>query len=71
MDGKLVFNSYIAKMLLTQYNHKIIDLKKHREGGVIFIFESSNDIDKHIQDIRNNSMKGDNKCLKNVKDMQT
>ena len=70
MDGKLVFNSYIAKQLLTQYNHQIIDLKKHNNGSVIFIFRKDKDIEKHIQDISNNSTKGVKTCQRNKQDMQ-
>lgn len=42
-DGKLVFNSYIARRLLVDYGHPIIDLKKdrNRENGTIFVFEKT------------------------------
>ena len=62
VKGKLVFNSFIAKQLLIKYNHKIIDLKKHRDSNnVIFVFENNSNIDKDIQEIKNNSMRGDKK----------
>lgn len=70
MNGKLVFNSYIAKQLLTQYHYQIIDLKKHHNGGVIFVFKNDDKIEQHIQDIKNNSMRGDNVCQNHKKDMQ-
>lgn len=43
MNTKLIFNSYIAKQLITKYNHQIIDLLKDhkRENGVIFVFEET------------------------------
>ena len=61
-DGKLVFNSYIARELLVNYGCKIIDLKKHRNNNsTIFVFENNPNIEEYINDIMNNSMKGDKK----------
>lgn len=42
MDGKAIFNSYIAKQLLLKGN-KIIDLQpdKRKYGSVIFYFEET------------------------------
>ena len=72
-DGKLIFNSYIARELLVNYGCKIIDLKKNRNNNsTIFVFENNPNIREYINDIMNNSMKGDKKCLKeNKRGMQT
>ena len=58
-DGKLVFNSYIARQLLIKYNHKIIDLKKdrNRDNGVVFVFENSEQLLKDIETISSESKK--------------
>lgn len=70
-DSKLVFNSFIAKQLLTKYNHKIIDIKKHREtNNVIFVFENDSLLEKDILKIKNDSMKGD-KNNENVSKIQS
>lgn len=38
---KLIFNPYLARTLLVEYGHKIIDLKKDnkRENAIVFVFE--------------------------------
>lgn len=43
MNTKLIFNSFIAKQLLIEYKHPIIDLLKDhkRENGVVFVFEET------------------------------
>lgn len=52
-NGKLVFNSYIARQLLVKYNHKIIDLKKdrNRENAVVFVFEKTDQLLKDLETI--------------------
>ena len=50
-DGKLIFNSYIARRLLIDYKHPIIDLKKdrNRENGTIFVFEKTKQLLKDLE----------------------
>ncbi len=50
MDGKAIFNSYIAKLLLLNGN-RIIDIQpdKKRDNAVIFYFEMT---DKLIEDLK-------------------
>lgn len=48
---KLIFNSYIARRLLVDYGHPIVDLKKdkNRENATIFIFEETEQFLKDLE----------------------
>lgn len=48
---KLIFNSYIARRLLVEFKHPIIDLKKdrNRENGVVFVFEETEQFLKDLE----------------------
>lgn len=50
---KLIFNSYLARILLVKYGHPIIDLKKdrNRENGVIFVFELTEQFSKDLETV--------------------
>lgn len=50
-DGKLVFNSYVARQLLIKYGHPIIDLKKdkNRENATVFVFEKTEQLLKDLE----------------------
>lgn len=54
-EGKLVFNSYVARQLLVKYNHTIIDLKKdkNRENATVFVFEKTEQLLKDLETISN------------------
>ena len=50
MRTKLIFNSFLAKQLLS-CGHQIIDLQKDhkRKNGVVFVFEET---EKFIEDLK-------------------
>lgn len=52
-NGKLVFNSYVARQLLVKYKHNIIDLKKdrNRENATVFVFEKTEQLLKDLESI--------------------
>lgn len=52
-EGKLIFNSYVARQLLVKYNHPIIDLKKdrNRENATVFVFEKTEQLLKDLETI--------------------
>lgn len=52
-EGKLVFNSYVARQLLVKYKHPIIDLKKdrNRENATVFVFEKTDQLLKDLETI--------------------
>lgn len=52
-DGKLVFNSFVARELLVKYKHPIIDLKKdrNRENATVFVFEKTDQLLKDLENI--------------------
>ena len=52
-NGKLVFNSFVARELLVKYNHPIIDLKKdrNRENATVFVFEKTDQLLKDLEAI--------------------
>lgn len=54
-EGKLVFNSYVARQLLVRFNNQIIDLKKdrNRENATVFVFEKTDKLLKDLEAITN------------------
>lgn len=58
-DGKLVFNSFVARELLVKYRHLIIDLKKdrNRENATIFVFEKTEQLLKDLETISKENKK--------------
>lgn len=58
-DGKLVFNSFIARELLVKYKHPIIDLKKdrNRENATVFVFEKTDQLLKDLETISKENKK--------------
>ena len=50
-EYKLIFNSYIARKLLVDYGHPIVDLKKdrQREDSTIFVFEKTEQFLKDLE----------------------
>lgn len=52
-EGKLVFNSFIARELLVKYNHPIIDLKKdrNRKNATVFVFEKTEQLLKDLETV--------------------
>ena len=58
-DGKLVFNSFIARELLVKYGHKIIDLKKdrNRDGATVFVFEKTEQLLKDLETVSKSNKK--------------
>ena len=58
-DGKLVFNSFVARELLVKYKHPIIDLKKdrNRENATVFVFEKTNQLLKDLEIISKENKK--------------
>lgn len=58
-DGKLVFNSFVARELLVKYKHPILDLKKdrNRENGVVFVFEKTEQLLKDLETISKETKK--------------
>lgn len=58
-DGKLVFNSFVARELLVKYRHPIIDLKKdrNRENATIFVFEKTEQLLKDLETISKENKK--------------
>lgn len=52
---KLIFNPYVARTLLVEYGHKIVDLKKDvkRNNSTIFVFEIDKDFFKDLERITN------------------
>lgn len=58
-DGKLVFNSFVARELLVKYKHPIIDLKKNRnrENATVFVFEKTEQLLKDLETISKENKK--------------
>lgn len=58
-EGKLVFNSFIARELLIKYHHNIIDLKKdrNRENATVFVFEKTEQLLKDLESISKENKK--------------
>lgn len=58
-DGKLVFNSFVARELLVKYKHPIIDLKKDRNRGnaTVFVFEKTEQLLKDLETISKENKK--------------
>ena len=58
-DGKLVFNSFIARELLVKYKHPIIDLKKdrNRENATVFVFKKTDQLLKDLETISKENKK--------------
>ena len=58
-DGKLVFNSFVARELLVKYKHPIIDLKKdrNRENATVFVFEKTEQLLKDLENISKENKK--------------
>lgn len=50
MKTKLIFNSFLAKQLLS-CGHKIVDLQKDykRKNGVVFVFEETEEFIKDLK----------------------
>lgn len=51
MKTKLIFNTFLAKKLLKDYGHPIIDLLKDhkRQNGVICVFEDTEQFEKDLE----------------------
>lgn len=58
-NGKLVFNSFVARELLVKYKHPIIDLKKdrNRENATVFVFEKTEQLLKDLEIISKENKK--------------
>lgn len=58
-DGKLVFNSFVARELLVKYKHPIIDLKKdrNRENATVFVFKKTEQLLKDLKAISKENKK--------------
>lgn len=58
-DGKLVFNSFVARELLVKYKHPIIDLKKdrNRKNATVFVFEKTEQLLKDLETISKENKK--------------
>lgn len=58
-DGKLVFNSFIARELLVKYKHPIIDLKRdrNRKNATVFVFEKTEQLLKDLETISKENKK--------------
>lgn len=50
MKTKLIFNSFLAKQLLSR-GHQIIDLQKDhkRKNGVVFVFEETEEFTEDLK----------------------
>lgn len=51
MKTKLIFNTFLAKKLLKEYGHPIVDLLKDhkRPNGVICVFEDTEQFQKDLE----------------------
>ena len=58
-DGKLVFNSFVARELLVKHKHPIIDLKKdrNRENATVFVLEKTEQLLKDLETISKENKK--------------
>lgn len=58
-DGKLVFNSFIARELLVKYKHPIIDLKRdrNRKNATVFVFEKTEQLLRDLETISKENKK--------------
>jgi hypothetical protein len=56
MKTKLIFNSYVARQLLVNYKHPVVDILKDykRNNGVIFVFEETEKFLENLSYITNN-----------------